>query len=82
MEKFWAAFRRRDPVEIPEQCWEDIGLRVWVYRIGEAWASVRESYGEFIVEGPASLLERLATEIGPDPEGSHLPRHIVEEPSP
>jgi hypothetical protein len=40
---------------------------------------VRESYGELIVEGPLSLLEPLAAEVGLDPEGSHLPRHTVTE---
>jgi hypothetical protein len=79
MERFWAAFWRLGPVEVPGQCWEDTGVRVWVFRIGEQWATVRESYGEFITEGPATILEPLAAEIGPDPEGSHLPRHTVVE---
>ena len=65
MERFWAAFSRLGAIELPERGWEEEGLRVWVYRLGDELVGVRESYGEFIAEGLATILGALTVEVGP-----------------
>jgi hypothetical protein len=77
--RFWSVFGRLRPRSQPQHCWQDEGIRCWSFLVSGQLVRVRESYGELIIEGPESILEPLAAEIGPDPEGSHLPRHTVVE---
>jgi hypothetical protein len=66
MRRFWAALGRLGIRSKREHCWQDTGIRCWGFMVGGQLIGVRESYGELIIEGPASVLEPLATEIGPE----------------
>ena len=79
MRRFWSAFGRLRPQSQPQHCGQDEGIRCWGFLVAGQLVGVRESYGELIIEGLASILEPLAAEVGLDPWGSHLPRQTVVE---